>query len=113
MQRFSEAIKPRALDKSGSRKVFLQTAKRLLQSNSLPDLLAAVDNYAASERGTEQKFRKGFQTFFGQKLELYRDYLPGVYEAPPDPQDEAWAGKYAAMLESGELEEMEALANAV
>jgi hypothetical protein len=90
LDEFARLIKPadggaQARDRSGSRKVFRQTAKRLLKNHSLPDLLQAVQNYAESEAESEPRFRKGFQSFFGPKLELYRDFLPGTYTDPADP----------------------------
>jgi hypothetical protein len=110
LQAFHAKVKPRALDKSGSRKIFLATATRLLQQHRLADLLAAVENYVTSERGTEEKYRKGFQAFFGAKAELYRDFLPGAYEPPPDPQADAHKALFDRMLETGALDELETAA---
>lgn len=78
---YAASVKPKSLDKSGSRKVFLSTATRLLTAGfSEADLSRAIRNYAAAaaktERGSDDvKFRYGFQTFFGPKNEHWRDHL--------------------------------------
>lgn len=82
---FAAKVKPggagaQARDRSGSRKQFKQTAARLLKTHPLEDLIRACENYAAAEVETEPRFRKGFQSFFGPKLELFADYLPGNCE---------------------------------
>lgn len=86
---YASLVKPKKLDKSGSRKVFLATATHLIASgNSEDDLTRAVRNYAAAaaqgERGPDDvKFRYGFQTFFGPKNEHWRDHLDAGQDTEP------------------------------
>ena len=82
---YADQVKPRSIDRSGSRKTFAATARKLLKSHPLADLLKAIDHYASLEVDQPKKFRKGFQSFFGPKQELYRDFLPGNYAPPTDP----------------------------
>ncbi len=85
---YAATVKPKSLDKSGSRKLFLSTATRLLAAGHSEDYLSrAIRNYAASAKQTERrpddiKFRYGFQTFFGPKFEHWRDYIAEVFEEP-------------------------------
>ena len=78
---YADQVKPKRLDKSGSRKRFIETAIRLLAAGNSPaDLSRAIRNYAATVAQTERnpddvKFRLGFQSFFGPQNEHWRDYL--------------------------------------
>lgn len=110
---YAELVKPKRDDASGSRKVFLGTAKRLLaEGKSSSDMVRAVQNYAASrvrlenqEKDPEaaRKYRIGFQTFFGPKNEHWRDYV--AMEVPN--------GKEAASGSQGNLENLADRVNAV
>lgn len=92
---YAELVKPKRDDASGSRKVFLGTAKRLLaEGEPSSDMERAIHNYVASRTRVEQqdkdpeaarKYRWGFQTFFGPKNEHWRDY---AMEMPEEPADE-------------------------
>jgi hypothetical protein len=82
---YAELVKPKRDDASGSRKVFLGTAKRLLgEGKPSPDMERAIRNYAASRARLEQlekdpevarRYRWGFQTFFGPKFQHWKDYI--------------------------------------
>lgn len=105
---YAKAAKPKALDKSGSRKVFLETLRRILTKGTLEEcLIASIDNYADSVQATEKseddvKYRHGLQTFFGPKNEHWKDYvvLPegtsfrlrtNAFVESVEPALEAWA----------------------
>lgn len=99
---YAELVKPRTMDSSGSRKVFLNTAAGLLaKGTSESDLMLAMRNYAASRVQLERqekdpesarKYRFGFQTFFGPKFEHWRDYLTVTPDSERfvDPDDDNW-----------------------
>lgn len=72
-----------APDGSGSRKVFLATISKRLERHTVEDLIQSIDNFATTERVRDPSCRKGCQTFFGDKFELFRDFLPGTFEPPP------------------------------
>lgn len=89
LQTFAVLVKPagtpKVKDRSGSKTQFRQTVTGLLKTIDKADLLQAVRNYALTERDNEAKYRAGAQSFFGPGAKLYRDYLPGAFEAPdPD-----------------------------
>lgn len=78
---YGKTAKPKALDKSGSRKVFLETLRKILAKGTLEKcLIASIDNYSASVRLTEKSendvvYRYGLQTFFGPKNEYWKDFI--------------------------------------
>jgi len=77
LKAYSSKVKSKGLDNSGSTKKFKETITNLMNSGvSKERLLRCVDNYSKHCRRTQpdEKFRKGFQTFFGPKNQLWRDY---------------------------------------
>jgi len=105
---FETKVKGRKDDKAGSLKTRKKAIETLLKSGTPKEkLLMAVDNYAEDMHGTEPKFRKGAQTFFGPKFAAWRDYAKEDWRGPAGPIDHLTANQRLARREGNKFDGMD------
>lgn len=104
VESYSVNIKPRRIDNSGSKKRFLETTDNLLRSG-IPesDLEAAIQNYRrvlleTEKPGTDPCYRKGFQSFFGPREEVWKDYLAQAGHEPPGQANLEYLDHFSSMI---------------